>query len=157
MCAWHGSFNFQLTWCGRNFLPHLDSDATVGYPPIIHPVKAEYVEVKRVFVNACTTQGTPTLDEVKEHCIDLIESVFTNMPQISCYQNDIKKAETFTELARVVCYQLSRWISYDFFKQVIAHFQPALKSVEERLMCYEEHLKHLLQQKLEYIAELQQR
>ena len=135
----------------------IGSDATVGHPSIIPDIKAEYVEVKGAFVNICTKQGTPTLDEVKEHCIDLIEGVFTDMPRIICHEDDIKKAETFTELARVVCFHLSTWISYDFFKKVIAHFQPALKSVEERLRHYEDQLTPLLQQKLECIAELQQR
>ena len=34
-------------------------------------IKAEYVEIKRMFVNVCATQGSPTLDEVKDLCIDL--------------------------------------------------------------------------------------
>ena len=117
----------------------------------------EYVEVKREFVNVCTTQGTPTLEEVKDLCIDLIECASRNVPRISRQEGDIEKAMTFTELARVVCFRLCKWVSYDFFKKVIARFQPALKSVKERLMRYEERLKPFLQEKLEYIAELQQR
>ena len=110
-----------------------------------------------MFVNICTKQGTPTLDEVKEHCIDLIEGVFTGMPRISRHEADIRKSKTLPELARVVCSRLSSWVSYDFFKKVIAHFQPALKSVKEQLMHYEDQLKPLLEQKLETIAELQKR
>ena len=113
--------------------------------------------LKRLFVNVCTTQGKPTLEEMKDLCIDLIEGDFIDIPRISRQEDDIKKAETLTELAHVVCFHLSKWISYDFFKKVIAHFQPALKSVKERLMRYEDQLKPLLLQKLEYIAELQQR
>ena len=115
------------------------------------------MDLKRLFVNVCKTQGEPTLEEMKDLCIDLIEGVFIDIPRISRQEDDIIKAETVTELARVVCFRLSKWVSYDFFKKVIAHFQPALKSVKERLMHYEDQLKPLLLQKLEYIAELQQR
>ena len=106
-----------------------------------------------MFVSACKKQGTPTLDEVKEHCIDLIECVFKNIPQnmINRHEDDIKRAKSLPELARVVCFHLSSWISYDFFKKVIAHFQPALQPVKERLMQYEDQLKPLLQQKLEQL------
>ena len=115
------------------------------------------MDLKKLFVNVCTTQGEPTLEEMKDLCIDLIEGAFIDIPRISRQVDDIKKAETLTELARIVCFRLSKWISYDFFKKVIAHFQPALESVKERLMHYEDQLKPLLLQKLEYIAELQQR
>ena len=113
------------------------------------------MKLKRVFVKVCAAQEAPTLDEVKDHCIDLIEAL-ADMPWIS-YHKDITKAETMNELARVVCFQLSRWISYDFFRKVITNFQPALKSVYDRLMHYEDQLKPLLQQKLKHITELQQR
>ena len=118
---------------------------------------AEYVEVKEVFVNICTKQGNPTLDEVKDCCIDLIEGVCSHIPRISHHKDRVRKSKTFTELARVVCFHLSSWVSYDFFKKVIAHFQPALKRVEEQLLHYEDQLKLLLQQKLKYTAELQHR
>ena len=115
------------------------------------------MEVKGVFVKVCTAQGSPTLDEVKDHCIDLIEGAIAHMPRSSCHEDDIEKAKTMNELARVVCFRLSRWVSYDFFQKVITHFQPSLKSVKGRLMHYKDQLKPLLLQKLEYIAELQQR
>ena len=79
------------------------------------------------------------------------------MPRISRHEEDIEKAETMNALARVVCFRLSRWVRYDFFQQVIIHFQPALKSVDERLKHYGDQLKPLLLQKLENIAELQKR
>ena len=139
------------------FLFHLGSDATVGVPFSVPDIRAEYVEVKQMFVKVCTTQGSPTLDEVKDICIDLIEVGMVNTPQISHRKGDIKKAHTMNELARVVCFDLSKWASYDFFKKVIDHFQPALKSVRQRLVQYEHQLKPLLLQKLENIAELQQR
>ena len=117
----------------------------------------EYVEVKRKFVNVCTIQGSLTLEEVKDLCIDLIECASKNVPRISHQKDDIIKAGTLSDLARVVCFHLSKWASYDFFKKVIAHFQPALESVKEQLMHYEDQLKPFLQRKLEDIAELQQR
>ena len=155
-----GTSAIQLTWCGHNFLFlfYIGSDASDGRPSIIHDIMDDYVDIKREFVKVCTTQGSPTLEEVKDLCIDLIECAFKNVPRSSRQEDDIIRAETLTELARVVCFRLSKWVSYDFFKKVIAHFQPALKSVKERLMRYEDHqLKPLLLQKLEYIAELQQR
>ena len=154
-----GPSTIQLTWCWHDslFLSHLGSNATVGGAPVIPDIKAKYVEVKGVFVKVCTTQGSPTLEEVKDHCIDLIEGAMADMPRISRYEDDIKKAETMNELARVVCFRLSRWVSYDFFKKVINHFQPFLKSVKKRLMRYEDQLKPFLLRKLEYIAELKQR
>ena len=79
------------------------------------------------------------------------------MPRISHHEEDIEKAETMNKLARVVCFRLSRWVSYDFFRKVIKHFQPALKSIDVRLKCYEDQLQTLLQQKLESIEELQKR
>ena len=110
-----------------------------------------------MFVDVCTAQGTPTLNEVKEYCIDLIEGAQADMPRISRHEEDIEHSETMNALARVVCFRLSKWVSYDFFQKVITHFQPALKSVNERLKCYEDQLQPLLLQKLENIAELQQR
>ena len=134
----------------------IGSDISSGSPSIIPDIQAEYVEVKGMFVSACKSQGTPTLDELKDHCIDLIECVFKNIPPtiINRHEDDIEKAKTLPALARVVCFRLSSWISYDFFKKVIAHFQPSLKVVKERLMQYEDQLKPLLRQKLEYIGEL---
>ena len=79
------------------------------------------------------------------------------MPRIGRHEQDIEKAETINALARVVCFRLSKWVSYDFFQKVITHFQPALKSVVERLKCYEDQLKPLLRQKLKNITELQKR
>ena len=117
----------------------------------------EYVEIKKMFVSVCTTQGSPTLDEVKDLCIDMIHCVFRHIPRITQMEFDIQKAKTWTELGRVVCFHLSNWVSYEFFKKVIAHFQPSLKGVKDRLKSYEHQLKSLLLQKLEHIMELQQR
>ena len=110
-----------------------------------------------MFVDVCKAQGTPTLEEVKDLCFDLIECAFAHKPQTRRHQVDIKMADTLAELARVVCFRLSTWISYDFFKKVIAHFQPVLRRVEEQLKCYEDQLKPILLKKLTNIAELQQR
>ena len=139
------------------YCTYVGSDCSLGSLSIIPDIKAEYVEVKGMFVDICTAQGTPTLDEVKDHCLDLIECIFCNIPRTSHHEDDIAKARTMRELARVVCFRLSKWVSFDFFKKVVAHFQPTLRVVKERLTCYEDQLKPLLQQKLEYIAELQQR
>ena len=140
-----------------SFVLYVGSNSSLGSLSIIPDIKAEYVEVKGMFVDICTAQGTPTLDEVKDHCLDLIECVFCNIPRTSYHEDDIAKARTMRELARVVCFRLSKWVSFDFFKKVVAHFQPTLRVVEERLTHYEDQLKHLLQLKLEYIAELQRR
>ena len=115
------------------------------------------MQVKTVFVEVCTKPGAPSLEEVKDFCMDLIEGVFMDMPPNRRHQYDIERSKSMTELARVVCFRLSRWISYDFFKEVIDHFQPALESVREQLMHYEDQLKPLLVQKLERVAELKQR
>ena len=157
--AWALQPSSMHSWCGNNYLFafHTGSVGPVECPTIISPVKSNYVKVKRMFVDVCTNQESPTLEDVKDFCIDLIEGVFEGMPQISCQENDIKKAETWTELARVVCFRLSKWVSYDFFKEVIAHFQPALESVKEQLTDYEDQLKHCLEEKLMYIKELRQR
>ena len=97
------------------------------------------------------------MDEVKDYCFDLIEGALDDMPRVSRHEEDIEKAEAMNALARVVCSRLSKWVSYNFFQQVITHFQPALKSVDERLKRYEDQLQPLLWQKLENIAELQKR
>ena len=110
-----------------------------------------------MFVDVCKAQGTPTLQEVKDLCFDLIECAFTHKPHIRCCKDDIETANTLPELGRVVCFRLSTWVSYDFFKKVVAHFQPVLGRVEEQLKCYEDQLKPILLKKLTNIAELQQR
>ena len=117
----------------------------------------DYVEIKREFVSVCTTQqGSPTLDDVKGLCFDLIEGVLKRIPRIPRHEEDIEKATNMDELARIVCFHLSNWINYGFFKKVVARF-PALKSIRKRLRRYKEQLKPLLLQKLEHIAELQKR
>ena len=135
----------------------LDSVAAVGSHAIVPDIMDEYVKIKGMFVDVCTRQGSPTFDEVKDHCIDLIEGVLIHMPRVTRHDDDIRDARTFSELARIVCFRLSKWNSYDFFKKVIGHFQPALNSIQEQLRCYQDHLKSVLLQKLEHIAELQQR
>ena len=138
------------------FLYHLGPDPTVRDPPIIiHDIREKYTELKGKFVDLCVAQGSPTLDEVKEYCIDLIQGCFSKVPRVVRHEGDIEAAETLTKLARVVCFHLSNWVSYDFFKKVVAHFKPALRSVEEEIGQYEKQLKPLLVQKLEYIADLQ--
>ena len=143
---------------GLCFVPlPIGSDSSFGSLPIIPDIQAEYVEVKGMFVDVCTEKGTPTLDELKDYCKDLIECALTNMPQpMFSRHEDVEKAETLSELARIVCFRLSSWISYDFFKKVITHFQPTLKPVKQQLIHYENQLKPLLQQKVIYIAELLQ-
>ena len=145
------------TGCGHKFLYvflfYLGSETAAIIPDIMD----EYVEIKRMFVSVCTAHGSPTLDEVKDLCIDLIDCAFKNIPRIARREEDIEKAKTWKELARIVCFHLSKWMSYEFFKKVVAHFQPVLKSVKERLKQYEDQLKPLLLQKLEHIEELQRR
>ena len=152
MYKWHEPFS-QLIWCRHGFLLlfHFDSDATVGCIP---DIKADYVEVKGEFVKVCTAQGTPTLDEVKNYCIDLIEVAIADQPRREGCHDAIRQAETMTGLAHVVCFHLSKWLSYDFLQKVINHFQPALQSVNERLKCYEDQLRPHLLQKVEHIANL---
>ena len=160
VCVWHGvwgPFNYPVdldqAWHNFLFCSTPDSEATT----VIHDIMDEYVDIKREFVGVCTTQGSPSLDEVKELCIDLIECAFKRIPRVTRQEDDIERAKTMKELARIVCFHLSNWANYEFFKKVVARFQPALKSVKDRLMHYEEKLKPLLLQKLEHIAELQQR
>ena len=132
---------------------HLGSEPTA----IIPDIADEYVDIKRLFVQVCEDQGSPTLDEVKDLCIDLIEGGIKHIPRVTRHEDDIEKAKTWTKLGRVICFHLSKWLSYDFFRKVVTRFQPALKVVKKELMSYEERLKHLVLKRLEHIVELQQR
>lgn len=144
--------------CVSPFLPfYVGSDATVGAPPVIPPIKAYYVDIQRLFVEVCTTQGSPTLEEVKDLCIDVIQGALRYSPVITCQQSSITQAETMKELARILCFDLSNWVNYEFFALVVATFQPALVRVADRLRHYGEELKHVLVQKLEFIAKINQR
>ena len=153
MYIWHVPCpSVSLSGVGMTFYYSITSDATVGCIP---DIKADYIEVKGEFVKVCIEQGTPTLDEVKDYCIDLIEGALADKPRkLQGCHDAIKQAETMTDLARVVCFHLSKWLSYDFFQKVITHFQPALQSVNERLKCYENQLRPHLLQKVEHIAML---
>ena len=158
--TWHGPFNHPAyTQCGHDEFSFcsIGCDTPAARPSVIPDIMDEYVRVKREFVDVCTTRGSPTLEEVKDLCIDLIDCAFRDVPRITCQEEDIERAKTFKELARVLCFRLSKWVSYDFLRKIIAHFQPALASVKERLMHYEDQLKPFLLQKLENIAELQRR
>ena len=110
-----------------------------------------------MFVRVATEKGSPTLGEVKDLCLDMLAGVFTRVPQMSHLEKAIEQATTMEEMACIVCFCLSNWISYDFLRIVFTHFQPALKSAADNLIQYEKKLKPLLLQKLEHIAELQQR
>ena len=138
-------------WSLPLLLFSLGSVAPVARPVIIHNIIVDYIAVKGMFVGVCTAKGTPTLDEVKAHCIDLIAGVCIDEPQIV---SQIKNAQNMNELAIVVCFSLSKWVSYDFFQKVISHFQPALESVKEELERYEDQLKLLLLRKLADFAKL---
>ena len=159
MCVVHCS-NILLFWKGHDeffILFCIGAEATDICSSVIPDLMTKYVCIKKEFVTVCTTQGSPTLEEVKDLCIDLIQCASSIVPRLSCREDDIEKAMTFAKLARVVCFTLSKWTSYDFFKKIIDHFQPALKSVKEQLMHYEDQLKPFLLQKLEHIAGLQKR
>ena len=58
---------------------YVGSDATVECPSIIHDIKTEYMKVKREFDSVCKTQGEPTLEQVKDLCLDLIACVFKDI------------------------------------------------------------------------------
>ena len=158
MHVWNGLFNYsayldQVSAHDVLFWFQLDPETTAIIPDIMD----EYVGIKRMFVSICSRKGSPTLEEVKDLCIDLIQCAFKHIPHITRQEDDIEKAKTFTGLARILCFHLSKWVSYEFFKKVVTHFQPALRSVKQRLMRYEDKLKPLLLQKLKHIAELQSR
>ena len=119
-------------------------------------IKVEYLEIKRMFVSICATQGSPTLDEVKDLCVELIGGAFANIPRMSHHEDGIWQAETMVEIMRILCFRLSNWVSYEVLLAVISKFQPAMKCISHLLMCYENQLKPVLLQKLEHIAELQQ-
>lgn len=115
------------------------------------------MKIKRTLVSVCTTQKSPTLEEVKGVCIDLLECVFRNIPRMSVHMNEIREASTMDDIMRIVCFRLSNWLSYDFLKSVIEEFHPILQSIADKLACYEDKLKPLLLQKLGDIKELQQK
>ena len=125
--------------------------------PNVLELQDDYANIKKVFVRVATEKGSPTQGEVKDLCLDMLAGVFTCVPQMSHLEKAIEQATTMEEMMCIVCFSLSNWISYDFLRIVITHFQPALKSAADNLMHYEQKLKPLLLQKLEHIAELQQR
>ena len=143
--------------CYIFFLFLLGSDATQIGQDIGHEIKVKYMDIKRIFVEVCTKLKSPTLPEIKDLCFDLLEGVFRNIPRRSRREDDIQQAKTLEELMRIVCFRLSNFVSYDFFRRVNAKFQPALKEVADKLAFYENELKPLLLQKLRHIAELRQR
>ena len=115
------------------------------------------MEIKRTLVRACITQKSPTLEEVKSFCIDLLECAFQKISRMSGHMSEIREATTMEDIMRIVCFRLSNWLSYDFLKMVIEGFQSTLRSIADKLACYENKLKPLLLHKLEYIKELQQK
>ena len=115
------------------------------------------MEIKRTLVRVCTTQRSPTLEEVKSLCIDLLECAFQKIPRMSGHMSEIREATTMEDIMRIVCFRLSNWLSYDFLKRVIAEFQPSLQSIADKLACYESRLKSLLLQKLAIIENLLQK
>ena len=108
-----------------------------------------------MLVSVCTQQESPTLQQVKDLCLDALECVFRNAPHMRSHEKSIRQAETMAEIMRIVCFRMSNWVSYDFLRKLIAEFQPALQNVADKLVDYEKQLKPLLLQKLEHIAELQ--
>ena len=78
-----------------------------------------------MFVRVATEKGLPTLGEVKDLCFDMLAGVFTRIPQRSHLEKAIEQATTMEEMMFIVCFNLSNWISYDFLRIVITHFQPA--------------------------------
>ena len=149
--AWAPQPSSLPVWSLPLLLFSLGSVAPVGRPIIIPDIILDYIAIKGMFVDVCTTKGTPTLDEVKARCIDLIAGVCIDMPQIV---SQIEDAQKMYKLAHVVCFSLSKWVSYDFFQKVISHFQPALEKVKEQLERYEDQLKPLLIRKLDNITKL---
>ena len=145
-----------LCRCIVFFLFLVDS-GTADATPIVPEIMADYVEIKRMLVHVCTTQKSPTLEEVKSFCLDLLECVLKNIPRMSGYMSEIREAMTMEDIMHIVCFRLSNWLSYHFLERVIAEFQPTLQSVTDKLACYESKLKPLLLQKLQDIKELLQR
>ena len=145
-----------LCRCIIYFLFLVDSgttNATLVIPGVLH----DYVEIKNTLVRVCATQKSPTLEEVKDFCLDLLECTFEDIPPMRGYMREVQEATTMQAIMRIVCFRLSKWLSYDFLKKVIAEFQPTLQSIADKLECYENKLKPLLLQKLANIIELLQR
>ena len=145
-----------LCRCIIYFLFLVDS-GTTDATPIIPEIKGDYMEIKRTLVRVCTTETSPTLKEVKDLCLDLLECAFKNIPLMSGYTSKIWEATTMEDIMHIVCFRLSNWLSYNFLKRIIAEFQPSLQSITDKLACYEDKLTPLLRQKLGDIKELQQR
>ncbi len=145
--------------CGHFRLPTVSLGAPGGAEcvvarPLIHSIKTDYLKVKNAF---CGSPSMPSLDALKDRCEDLILVAFSDGPQISCQESTIRKVETVRELAQILFFTLSRWISFDFLDKVIEHFQPQLKDVKEQLTQYKEKLREILMEKLKEIGELQQK
>ena len=121
--------------------------------PLIHSIMNEYLKVRDVF---CGSPSLPSLEALRDRCDTLILVAFADEPQFSHHEHTIRKVETVRELANILFFRLSRWISFDFLDNVIEHFQPELKDVKEQLAQYKEKLKEILMQKLKHISDLEQ-
>ena len=109
------------------------TEAPTGTSNVLE-LQDDYANVKKVFVRVATEKGSPTLGEVKDLCLDMLAGVFTRIPQRSHLEKAIEQATTMEEMSCIVCFNLSNWISYDFLRIVITHFQPALNNVAVSIM-----------------------
>ena len=120
---------------------------TAEAPPrvLIHSIMCDYLKIKDAF---CDSPHMPSLDALKRRCCDLINVAFGNEPQ---FNRAIQNAETLLDLAQILFFDLSRWISFDFLEEVIKSFQPALDDVKEQIDQYKDKLYIVVLQKLRQV------
>ena len=111
-----------------------------------HEMMLQYGKIKKRFHEVCSTKGEPTLAEIKSACYDIIQMGFRRHSPLS---DRIDDAHTPLEtVLRIIFFEISKWISYDFLQCIVDFFGSPLKEIKDALREYSRQLCPVLKAKL---------
>ena len=111
-----------------------------------HKMMLQYIKIKKRFHEVCSTKGEPTLAEIKSACYDTIQTGFRRHSSLS---DRIDDPNTPLEtVLRIIFFEISKWISYDFLQCVVDLLGSPLKEIKDALREYSRQLCPVLKAKL---------
>ena len=121
---------------------------------MIPPCVDDYIKIKYLFIEICNKKGVPELKQIKRYCSDLIQAVFRGQLKYTCLEKYLNQCSSIEEIANILFFELSKWMSFVFLDKVIEFFLPDLREVQIRLRDYKAQLRPVLEEKLVKVKEL---
>ena len=150
-----GGSTYSLYY-NRYYLDSLSLCTVVRESSLIPSLINDYKRLKDTFVRICNKIREPSLQEMKNYCVDII--AFAEMKderRLSRVEDDLHRCHTIEELANILFRRLCTWITFDFLESVLEYFRIQLREVRIAVDGYKEKMRPILEEKLEALTNLQ--